>query len=323
MVSVRTLREEKVMSFKSDLKPYNTVGRFKFWCQKVLPTVYDNSLSYYEVLNKIVKYLNDLIENIDTVEDNVDILASEIASITADIEALPDEVKRLAFAPLSFKGNYDGISWFMFNTGDDTPNPVPQASSKDVALAYCTANFVDNLGEHEPEIFFELTEDEKFSLNASNTTLYYLYIMFSGTQQMEYADLFFTDSVFSNNRIGEDAISLTTGFNLIPISGELLSGIADGRNNAEFFGIKFYNTGRRSVKCGLIKAGSDSFTSLYAGYIRNISASLDNAFNRITGLSDAILNLQRTVPVPPSVDGEYILKTTVVDGVATSSWVNA
>lgn len=35
---------------------------FKFWCNKVLPLVYDDSLSYYEVLCKVVNYINDLIE---------------------------------------------------------------------------------------------------------------------------------------------------------------------------------------------------------------------------------------------------------------------
>lgn len=35
----------------------------KCWVQKVLPLVYDDSLSYYELLNKVVKKLNDLIDN--------------------------------------------------------------------------------------------------------------------------------------------------------------------------------------------------------------------------------------------------------------------
>lgn len=34
---------------------------FRFWCQKVLPLVYDDSLSYYELLCKVVGYLNNLI----------------------------------------------------------------------------------------------------------------------------------------------------------------------------------------------------------------------------------------------------------------------
>lgn len=44
---------------------------FRFWCQKVLPTVYDDSLSYYELLTKVVNYLNDAVDNIDTLNNNV------------------------------------------------------------------------------------------------------------------------------------------------------------------------------------------------------------------------------------------------------------
>ena len=35
---------------------------FRFWCQKVLPLVYDDSLSYYELLCKVVDFLNKLLE---------------------------------------------------------------------------------------------------------------------------------------------------------------------------------------------------------------------------------------------------------------------
>lgn len=44
------------MSFKSN------VGELRFWCQKVLPLVYDDSLSYYELLCKVVHKLNETIE---------------------------------------------------------------------------------------------------------------------------------------------------------------------------------------------------------------------------------------------------------------------
>lgn len=39
---------------------------FRFWCQKVLPLVYDNSLSYYELLCKVVDYLNNLGADVNT-----------------------------------------------------------------------------------------------------------------------------------------------------------------------------------------------------------------------------------------------------------------
>ena len=42
---------------------YKDLNTFKFWCQKVLPLVYDDSLSYYEILCKVVDYINNMIEN--------------------------------------------------------------------------------------------------------------------------------------------------------------------------------------------------------------------------------------------------------------------
>lgn len=59
--------------------------KFIFWCQKVLPLVYDNSLSYYEVLCKIVEYINNLIET-----DNEIISAMNLMKI--DIETLQEWV---------------------------------------------------------------------------------------------------------------------------------------------------------------------------------------------------------------------------------------
>ena len=44
---------------------------FRFWCQKVLPLVYDNSLSYYETLCKVVKYINDLIAQDKVFSDDI------------------------------------------------------------------------------------------------------------------------------------------------------------------------------------------------------------------------------------------------------------
>lgn len=36
---------------------------FRFWCKKVIPLIYDDSLSYYELLCKVIDYLNKVIEN--------------------------------------------------------------------------------------------------------------------------------------------------------------------------------------------------------------------------------------------------------------------
>lgn len=44
---------------------------FRFWCQKVLPAVYDDSLSYYELLCKVVEYLNTTMHDVVELEDYV------------------------------------------------------------------------------------------------------------------------------------------------------------------------------------------------------------------------------------------------------------
>lgn len=57
-------------NFTPNYTPVKTTGQFKFWCQKVLPLVYDDSLSYYELLCKVVNYLNDVISNVDIASEN-------------------------------------------------------------------------------------------------------------------------------------------------------------------------------------------------------------------------------------------------------------
>ena len=49
---------------------------FKFWCQTVMPTVYDDSLSYYELLNKVASKLNDVINACNDTGGNVTELVS-------------------------------------------------------------------------------------------------------------------------------------------------------------------------------------------------------------------------------------------------------
>lgn len=59
---------------------------FRFWCQKVLPLVYDESLSYYEVLCKVVKYINDLIASDKEIISEVDKLKADMATVQAWID---------------------------------------------------------------------------------------------------------------------------------------------------------------------------------------------------------------------------------------------
>lgn len=58
--------------FTPNLEGYTNQQKLRFWCQRVLPLVYDDSISYYELLNKVVHYLNNAIKDISSMEDNIE-----------------------------------------------------------------------------------------------------------------------------------------------------------------------------------------------------------------------------------------------------------
>lgn len=51
------------------------------WCFKVLPLVYDESLSYYEVLCKVVAKLNEMIDSLSEFDESIDSIQTAIAQI--------------------------------------------------------------------------------------------------------------------------------------------------------------------------------------------------------------------------------------------------
>lgn len=86
--------------------------RFRFWCQKVLPAVYDDSLSYYETICKIADALDKCIDYLDYLDKEIitwdelnpklDALQGQIDTINgtlrehkSDIDSLYSEIARL------------------------------------------------------------------------------------------------------------------------------------------------------------------------------------------------------------------------------------
>ena len=62
------------------------IDKVKFWCYKVLPLVYDDSLSYYELLCKVVSKLNELIEKYASFDDMVEEIQSAIDALQKQID---------------------------------------------------------------------------------------------------------------------------------------------------------------------------------------------------------------------------------------------
>lgn len=80
----------------------NKINKINICCQKVLPLVYDESLSYYEVLCKVIQKLNELIKINNNIRDEihkeyVEILesAKTVTEAVASVTAMRDEVLTL------------------------------------------------------------------------------------------------------------------------------------------------------------------------------------------------------------------------------------
>lgn len=103
---------------------------FKFWCFKVLPLVYDDSLSYYEVLCKVVDYINKLIEQDKVFGVEIEKLKQEISVVQNWIknfdtsyaeEIIKQYIATMIFVEISDSGYivyYIPSSWkdIVFNT---------------------------------------------------------------------------------------------------------------------------------------------------------------------------------------------------------------
>lgn len=59
----------------------------RYWCHKILPLVYEDSLSYYEVLCKMKAKLNEVIENVNEIPSYIDEVIDEKLS--------DDNIKRI------------------------------------------------------------------------------------------------------------------------------------------------------------------------------------------------------------------------------------
>lgn len=67
----RTITPNDPADFTPTREPQIPLQPFRYWCQKILPLVYDDSLSYYELLCKVVDYLNKTMEDVSNMDTDV------------------------------------------------------------------------------------------------------------------------------------------------------------------------------------------------------------------------------------------------------------
>lgn len=91
-----------------------SMRHFRFWCQSVLPLVYDDSLSYYEVLCKVVDYINKLIDTDRELFADLDELRAELKVVqewidnfdTSFMEEIIDQYVKMVFFGLTEDGHF-------------------------------------------------------------------------------------------------------------------------------------------------------------------------------------------------------------------------
>lgn len=80
-----------------------TVQRLQYWCQLVLPAVFDDSLSYYELVAKVVGKLNEVIASNNELAGYVGTNTRDIAQLKGDVELLNSEFEKVK------NGNYASL----------------------------------------------------------------------------------------------------------------------------------------------------------------------------------------------------------------------
>ena len=128
----------------------NELTPFAFWCQKVMPAVLDDSLSFYEVLCKLTAKLNDAIETINghselitTMQSEIDSLQTltaqhtqQIADLTRKVQTNADNITAINTRTKGLSTKTDSANnWFGLNLQTDDSYVYRLAWSTDAPAA--------------------------------------------------------------------------------------------------------------------------------------------------------------------------------------------
>lgn len=146
-----------------------------FWCQKVLPLVYDESLSYYEFLCKLTHKINEVIEDNTNIRKIID-------SIATSLNKLWDKVNNINITPVfgsayletdSVTGDIDIDIWSTKygNVTDISFNPT------DVYCLPTNDDYTNPISLMASPLQFTMTHNYDITINAGNRGTY----IFNGT----------------------------------------------------------------------------------------------------------------------------------------------
>ena len=69
-------------------------GRISYFVHNAMPLVFDESLSYLEILSKVLEYINNLMEEDRTIYAHLKRIDSDLDTIKSDVKFLNDELEK-------------------------------------------------------------------------------------------------------------------------------------------------------------------------------------------------------------------------------------
>lgn len=113
------------------------ISPLRFWCQKVLPLVYDESLSYYEVLRKVSEKLNEVIKEQNNTAGTIKEIQEALEQINKWIDEFDTEfiekVVREYLATMIFVSITD-TGYFMYHIPESWRNITFNTTGLDIEL---------------------------------------------------------------------------------------------------------------------------------------------------------------------------------------------
>lgn len=134
------------------MQPTSTVAGFKFWCQKVLPLVYDDSLSYYEVLNKMLVYLNDVIDNINATTANVEELEDDFLLLQTYVNNFFDDIDQLASYATRAEAAQSAAATSATNAATSASNAATSASNSAGSASSAATSALSAMGAKDAAV---------------------------------------------------------------------------------------------------------------------------------------------------------------------------
>lgn len=69
--------------------------KLRYWCQRIIPLVYDDSLSYLEVLAKVVSYLNQVVEANNDIIQTLELHDEELEELKQVTAYLSEQMDKI------------------------------------------------------------------------------------------------------------------------------------------------------------------------------------------------------------------------------------